>query len=172
VEALMRLIPIAIALLATACAPPAANEAVADNGNVAEANVESAGEKTEVAAPAVRNMIVPANAAVPGAAPAKAAAAEPYTAQGQEPGWALKIDKGRIDYQGNYGEKLINVFAPLPETIANGRRYVTPRLTVAITNKRCNDAMSGHGYEDEVKVIADGEAYQGCGGKRRTDWDM
>jgi uncharacterized membrane protein len=32
--------------------------------------------------------------------------------------------------------------------------------------------MSGHGYEHKVKVIADGETYDGCGGTRRPDWDM
>ena len=79
---------------------------------------------------------------------------------------------GRIDYQGNYGEKRIEVAAPVPQASANGRRYVTDRLIVAIAYKRCNDAMSGHGYEHEVKVTADGESYDGCGGKRRTDSDM
>jgi uncharacterized membrane protein len=165
---LVALLPLA------ACAPPPENQAVADNEASVEANAESEGGAENAAAPAVANAAGPADTAAPASAPAPpaAAAGEPYTARGQEPGWALKIDRGRIDYQGNYGEKKINVAAPAPQPLANGRRYVTERLTVAITYKRCNDAMSGHGYEHEVKVTADGETYDGCGGPRRSDWDM
>ena len=154
-----------------ACAPPPANEAASANEAV-EANAVTADEAEDAVPPAAANAAAPANEATPAPPPPAAAAGEPYTARGQEPGWALKIDKGRLDYQGNYGEKAINVAAPAPQPLANGRRYATPRLTVAITYKRCNDAMSGHGYEHEVKVTADGESYDGCGGKRRTDWDM
>jgi len=32
--------------------------------------------------------------------------------------------------------------------------------------------MSGQDFSDKVMVIADGETYRGCGGERRTDWDM
>jgi uncharacterized membrane protein len=166
-EARMRLIPLAIVLLTAACAPPAQNEAVADddvvNGGVAAPDPASG-------TPAAANAAIPASDARP--APEPKAAAEPYTARGQEPGWALKIDKGRIDYQGNYGETLISVASPPPQPTADGRRYATDRLIVVITYKRCNDAMSGHGYEHQVKVTADGQTFDGCGGKRRTDWDM
>ncbi len=54
----------------------------------------------------------------------------------------------------------------------NGRRYTTPRLSVAIAYTRCNDAMSGFGFEHQVTVVADGETYKGCGGARKKDWDM
>jgi uncharacterized membrane protein len=112
-------------------------------------------------------------APMPGKADESAApAGAPYTARGQEPGWLLTIADGAIDYQGNYGEKKIRLPAPPPTATANGRRYVTERLIIEITNSRCNDAMSGHGYADQVKVIADGETYEGCGGERRTDWDQ
>ena len=106
-----------------------------------------------------------------GPAPAPAPAHEHYTARGQEPGWALTIANGRIDYIGNYGEKRINVPRPDPRTTFNGHRYETARLIVDVTHGRCNDAMSGHGYADRVTVTADGETYSGCGGQRRTDWD-
>ena len=94
-----------------------------------------------------------------------------YTARGQEPGWALTIDRGRIDYRGHYGEKRIVVRRPEARTTFNGHRYETPRLIVDVTHSRCNDAMSGHGYADQVMVIADGETFRGCGGERRVDWD-
>jgi uncharacterized membrane protein len=96
---------------------------------------------------------------------------EHYAARGQEPGWAVTISNGRIDYIGNYGDKKINVPRPDPRTTFNGRRYETARLIVDVTHGRCNDVMSGHGYADRVTVIADGETYSGCGGQRRTDWD-
>ena len=98
-------------------------------------------------------------------------AQEHYTARGQEPGWALTIANGRIAYRGNYGEKRIDVSRPEPRTTFNGHRYETERLIVDVTHGRCNDAMSGHGFEDQVMVIADGETYRGCGGRRRPDWD-
>jgi uncharacterized membrane protein len=96
---------------------------------------------------------------------------EHYEARGQEPGWHLLIDGGRIDYRGDYGETRITVRRPEPRPSVNGRRYETERLTVDISYVRCNDAMSGHGYEHQVTVIADGQSVRGCGGARRTDWD-
>jgi uncharacterized membrane protein len=96
---------------------------------------------------------------------------EHYEARGQEPGWHLVIDAGRIDYRGDYGETRITVRRPEPRPAVNGRRYESGRLTVDISHARCNDAMSGHGYEHQVAVIADGQTVRGCGGARRADWD-
>ena len=98
-------------------------------------------------------------------------AAESYRALGQEPGWNLTIADGRIDYVGDYGETRISAPRPEPRPSFNGRRYETPRLTVDITYSRCNDSMSGHGYEHQVMVIAEGTTVRGCGGARRPDWD-
>lgn len=98
-------------------------------------------------------------------------AQEHYEARGQEPGWHLVIREGRIDYTGNYGEVRFTVPRPDPRPTFNGRRYETQRLTVDVTYTRCNDVMSGHGYEHQVMVIADGQTFRGCGGTRRPDWD-
>jgi uncharacterized membrane protein len=103
---------------------------------------------------------------------APASAMERYEALGQEPGWQVLIHDGRIDYSGDYGKKKVSVARPDPRPSFNGRRYVTPRLTVDVTYSRCNDAMSGHGYEHQVMVIADGETFKGCGGARKADWDL
>ena len=100
------------------------------------------------------------------------AGAERYRALGQEPGWTVAIANGRIDYVGDYGETRIGVARPEPRPTFNGRRYETGRLTVDITHGRCNDAMSGHGYEHQVMVIADAATVRGCGGERREDWDV
>lgn len=104
-------------------------------------------------------------------APASDPAQERYEARGQEPGWHLLIHGGRIDYAGNYGEKKISVARPDPRPSFNGRRYVTGRLTVDVTYSRCNDVMSGFGFEHQVTVIADGETFKGCGGARKSEWD-
>ena len=96
---------------------------------------------------------------------------ESYRALGQEPGWNLSIGEGRMAYVGDYGETRISVPRPEPRTTFNGRRYEAGRLVVDVTFGRCNDAMSGHGYEHQVLVIADGATVRGCGGPRRTDWD-
>jgi uncharacterized membrane protein len=165
-----------------ACTDPAANNVVAEANAVAEdraaageVDAPAGNEAAEPAPSAAANSAAEAgsNAAAPATKPAEPAAArESYSALGQEPGWALRIGGGRIDYSGNYGEKKINVARPDPRPSFNGRRYVTERLTVDITYARCNDAMSGFGFEHQVMVIADGETYKGCGGARKKEWDM
>lgn len=104
--------------------------------------------------------------------PPSTAAGERYEARGNEPGWHLTIANGRIDYSGHYGETEITVARPEPRPTFNGRRYETKRLTVDVTYARCNDDMSGHGYEHQVMVTADGRTLRGCGGARRADWDV
>ena len=95
-----------------------------------------------------------------------------YRALGQEPGWTLTMQGDRIDYVGDYGETKISVSRPKVITMFNGHRYETPRLIVSISHGRCNDAMSGQGYADQVMVIAEGRTVHGCGGERRPDWDV
>lgn len=107
-----------------------------------------------------------------GGSPPPAPPPETYRALGQEPGWNLTMQGDRIDYVGDYGETKISVRRPEPITMFNGHRYETPRLTVSISHGRCNDAMSGHGYSDQVMVIAEGRTVHGCGGDRRADWDV
>ena len=171
---------LAAAAALAACSNPADTNNVAETNAVAGANstaeVNAAGDiAAEPVLPAAGNEA--ATPASNGATPAKdspepSATPESYAALGQEPGWALKIGGGRIDYSGNYGEKKINVARPEPLATRNGRRYATPRLSVAIAYTRCNDAMSGFGFEHQVTVIADGETYKGCGGARKKEWDM
>ncbi len=162
----MRTFVLPAALLAAACSPPASDN-VANTMSPAEYRANPPPDDPEPPRP----LPLPEAAPLP-PAPAGKTVEPPYSARGQEPGWALSIIDGRIDYQGNYGDVHIQVDAPAPKPIAKGRRYVTPRLTVEIVHARCNDAMSGQGYEDKVKVVAGGAAYEGCGGERRTDWDM
>lgn len=105
-------------------------------------------------------------------APSEPVRASSYTARGQEPGWLLTIGDTQIDYRGDYGETRITVPRPEPRTTFNGHRYETARLVVDVTHSRCNDAMSGFGFADQVTVTADGKTFKGCGGERRADWDQ
>jgi uncharacterized membrane protein len=132
-----------------------------------EANIVDANSAT-VPVTAPENVTSPAQAAPAAntAAPAASEAPpEPYEASGYEPVWTLTIAKGRLDYHGNYGEKHIDVASPKPVPLKNGRRYVTDRLTATITYARCEDAPDGY-YEHQVTIVADGETYKGCGGKK------
>ncbi|HZG07652.1 MAG TPA: hypothetical protein VEZ70_01590 [Allosphingosinicella sp.] len=96
---------------------------------------------------------------------------ERLAAHGNEPRWQLLIDGRRIDYVGMNGKK-ISAERPDPNPTFNGRRYETGRLTVDVIHTRCNDDLSGRGFEHQVTVIADGKTFRGCGGDRRIDWDL
>lgn len=87
-----------------------------------------------------------------------------YRAIGTEPGWSLTIRGGRMDYDGDYGERKISVSRPEPRTTFNGHRYETPRLTVDVTHGQCSDGMSDRIFADTVTVTADGKTVKGCGG--------
>jgi uncharacterized membrane protein len=168
----MRRWPLCLIAAAFACAPPTdTNQAAESNGQTAAATRAAEPADADVALNSAAGPPAPVPPAAKAPVPAPAPIAS-YTARGQEPGWLLTIAGGRIDYLGNYGETKINVPQPEPQSSANGRRYVTGRLVVDIVYARCNDSMSGHGYEHRVKVTADGESFDGCGGARRTDWDM
>lgn len=103
-----------------------------------------------------------ANDAAPMPNPSKQAL--PYRAVGTEPGWALTIADGRIDYVGDYGDTKINQPAPQPIISATTKTYRTARLEVAITPGRCSDGMSDLIYRDAVSVRADAKRVTGCGG--------
>ncbi len=104
-----------------------------------------------------------ANDASP-ASPAPIVQATPYRAVGTEPGWALTIADGRIDYVGDYGDTKINQPAPAPIISGSTKTYRTARLEVAITPGRCSDGMSDFIYRDAVSVRADDKRVTGCGG--------
>jgi uncharacterized membrane protein len=116
-------------------------------------------------------LLLPLAACVP-PSPVPDPAREHYEALGNEPGWHLTIHDGRIDYLGDYGETKIRVARPEPRPSINGRRYSAGRLTVDVTFGPCNDAMSGRGYADRVRVTANGKTVQGCGGERMPQLDM
>ena len=98
-------------------------------------------------------------------------AREVYSARGNDPGWRVAIGEGRIEYVDHAG-KTVRIDRPTPHPSINGRRYEAQQLVVDVSYTRCNDDLSGHGFEHQVLVIADDQARRGCGGPRRTDWDI
>ncbi|AJA10556.1 hypothetical protein SKP52_18430 [Sphingopyxis fribergensis] len=88
-----------------------------------------------------------------------------YMALGTEPGWTLEITPSRLNYDGDYGETKIMVPNPGAKPSTNGRTYATDRLSAVVEQKPCSDGMSDRRYSDTVRVVADGKAVQGCGGK-------
>ena len=97
---------------------------------------------------------------------------EHYEARGNAPGWRLVIHDRTIDYTSRSGGNTIRFDRPDPRPSANGRRYVADRLTVDVAYSRCNDDLSGHGFEHQVLITASGETRRGCGGARRREWDV
>lgn len=83
---------------------------------------------------------------------------------GQEPGWIVRIYGNVIAYEGDYGDTLITVPTPEPETTDNGRRYVTAPLTVEIADEACTDVMSAAEYPATVTIVEGERTWQGCGG--------
>ena len=99
-------------------------------------------------------------------APALAAPGEaPYHAAGTEPGWTLTIDRGLIRYVGDYGKTRVTTAAPEARPSFNGRRYVTPRITIDITRGTCSDGMSNRTYPERVMVTVGRATVRGCGGQ-------
>jgi len=88
----------------------------------------------------------------------------PYRALGTEPGWTLTIDHGLIRYVGDYGRTRVTTTAPQARPSFNGRRYVTPRITIDITRAPCNDGMSDREFPERVMVTVGRRTVRGCGG--------
>jgi len=112
----------------------------------------------KIALALVAPALLPAGSAV--AAPYDA----PYHALGTEPGWSLSIDHGLIRYVGDYGRTRVTTTAPEARPSFNGRRYVTPRITVDITRAPCNDGMSDREFPERVMVTVGRRTVHGCGG--------
>lgn len=94
-----------------------------------------------------------------------------YSALGQDPGWALRIDATRMALTDASARTRLSVATPVPVAMAAGRRYAASRIVVDIVSRACNDAISGQGFEDTVIVSAGGRTLRGCGGSRLVEDD-
>lgn len=88
-----------------------------------------------------------------------------YRASGSEPFWSLEIADGRMTYRRD-GET-ISVRALRVRPSADGFiRFATRRLVVEIRPEPCEDEAA-RVYEDSVRVTANGDTVEGCGGAER-----
>lgn len=94
-----------------------------------------------------------------------------YHAAGTEPFWTLDIGTGSITYKRMGGATIVTA-TPRVRATANGRRYVSPRITIDITREQCNDGMSDRSYPEAVKVTIRGSVVMGCGGDPLVDENL
>jgi heat shock protein HslJ len=109
--------------------------------------------------------------AVPALMFATAASAQPahgaYRASGSAPNWTLEIDHGLIRFLADRGKTHVIAPEPVARPSFNGMRYVTPRITVDVTDARCIDAR-GDTWHDRVMVTVGRRTVRGCGGERAS----
>jgi len=94
----------------------------------------------------------------------------PFTAQGQEPGWQLRITDETIELSEHYGAEQSSFPQVEPTTTAgDAARYRTRNddheLEILVEPSICRDSMSGMPHPATVRYTLDGETYNGCGGE-------
>lgn len=93
----------------------------------------------------------------------------PFVAQGQEPGWRLRITGQAIELVEDYGTSRSS-FPHVEPTITAGSivRYRTTNddheLEIFVEPSICRDSMSGMPHPATVRYALDGEMSNGCGG--------
>lgn len=95
-----------------------------------------------------------------------------FRAHGQEPGWTLDIDReGSIVYIGDYGADTLTAPTPAPQRAGDEDVWAVAaagrRLDVRVTERDCQDTMSGERFTHTVTLRIDGTALEGCGGHLR-----
>jgi heat shock protein HslJ len=108
----------------------------------------------------VEGQTLPECSVVPPEAPA------PYRAQGNEPGWSLVIDAGRIELITDTGARRLEAVLPDARFEDGAFVYIVPSLPLEIRLSAvlCRDDMTGMPYPDTVGVTLDGQRFTGCGG--------
>ena len=92
---------------------------------------------------------------------------ETFRAHGNEPFWGLEITRTTITFSSP-DAKPISLPAGEPALSERGRRYAARseghQLTATVSDKACQDGMSGMTYPNTVSVTVDGRELHGCGG--------
>lgn len=92
-----------------------------------------------------------------------------FRATGNEPGWLLELDADlQIEFVGDYGSYRVITPVPVPDLDSPQRssyHAVTEShdLLLTIETKPCQDSMSGVQFPQQVRILLDGRAYNGCG---------
>lgn len=105
-----------------------------------------------------------------GTAEPASAAADVWTARGNEPGWTLTLDGADLTFIHAYGESRHVAPQPVAERIEGGRRYSTDdgALSVTALDGICLDDATGMPYPLSVTVRLDDAEVRGCGGETNT----
>lgn len=92
-----------------------------------------------------------------------------FRATGNEPGWVLELDADlQIEFIGDYGNYRVVTPVPVP-TLDSAQKSSyhaiteTHDLLVTIETKTCRDTMSDAQFTQQVRILLDGKAYNGCG---------
>lgn len=91
-----------------------------------------------------------------------------FWAMGNEPGWHVAIyPDERIVFVGDYGNSEVSLPFVDPVTEGTETQYQTGdaahQITLSISDRGCQDTMSGNHYEYDVLVALNGQEYRGCG---------
>ncbi len=90
-----------------------------------------------------------------------------YVARGNEPGWTLTFEDGRMTLVTDYGERRIEAAQPEARYQDGSFVYAVPsdRLEVRVTRELCRDDMTGMPYPDRVSISLEDRTLGGCGGE-------
>lgn len=86
-----------------------------------------------------------------------------FTANGNEPGWSLDLDKKKISFHTMNGDSVQTTLPPARPDTDTLKVYTTPGITVSIRNTMCADDMSGLMRPNTVQVQIKDKSYHGCG---------
>lgn len=90
----------------------------------------------------------------------------PWSAQGNEPGWRVQITGERILFDLNYGEDRLDLRRPDPMPDGARTIYTIPAFALTLTQEDavCYDDMSGRPYPQTVTLTTATSDFRGCGG--------
>jgi heat shock protein HslJ len=93
-----------------------------------------------------------------------------FRATGNEPGWSVVIDGGRIRVDLDYGTRYVEAALPDPERIGDTTLYrlSDADITITRTERYCVDDMSGMPFPETVSVQTAERELRGCGGEPRS----
>ena len=92
-----------------------------------------------------------------------------FRAVGNESGWVLLINHGRLDFSYDYGQSQLRVTMPEPVVDrVNGYssyqfQYQGKPVVLKISMKNCSDTMSDEAFESTVEITLADRQFKGCG---------
>ncbi len=90
----------------------------------------------------------------------------PYVARGNEPGWSVRIDAGRVAFDIDYGAAKAEAGLPVPGFVDGAFVYDLPSADAALRVEPalCRDTMTGMPYPDRATLTVGDRTFEGCGG--------